>query len=242
MKVLIVEDNLDMRDLLTRLLERDGYEIETAGDSATALSTAARFQPDLALLDVVLGREDGRALLPQLREIGDFPVMFVTARGLEMDRINGLRMGADDYIVKPFSSGELSARIENVMRRSRARSSAIPAPEMVFGDLRIDALTREVNRGSQLLELTTKEFDLLFFLASSPRQVFTRQQLLQQVWLSSNEWQDEATVTEHIRRLRRKIEKDPDHPRWINTVRGVGYRFEPSAEPPHGLGVILHIA
>jgi DNA-binding response OmpR family regulator len=235
MKVLIVEDDPDMRDLLKRLLEKDGYQTDVAGSTAAALAAVASFKPDLVLLDVVLGGEDGRALLPKLREVSDVPAVFVTARGLEMDRINGLRMGADDYIVKPFSSGELSARIETVLRRARVTTDHSPtSTSLAFGELRVDTLTREVERGGELVDLTTKEFDLLVFLASSPRQVFTRQQLLQQVWMSSSDWQDEATVTEHIRRVRRKIEADPDHPRWITTVRGVGYRFEPGASSNSG--------
>jgi DNA-binding response OmpR family regulator len=138
-------------------------------------------------------------------------------------------MGADDYIVKPFSRGELSARIETVLRRTRSSSSTevkSAASGLNFGELKIDLTTREVERSGEIIELTAMEFNLLAFLASSPRQVFSRQQLLQNVWSSSSEWQDEATVTEHIRRVRRKIEVDPDHPRWITTVRGVGYRFE----------------
>jgi DNA-binding response OmpR family regulator len=235
MKVLIVEDDPDMRELLKRLLEKDGYETDVAGNSTSALAAVTSFQPDLVLLDVVLGGEDGRALLPKLRELTDAPAVFVTARGLEMDRINGLRMGADDYIVKPFSSGELSARIETILRRARHTVDAdLSNTDLTFGDLKVDTLAREVERAGELVDLTTKEFDLLVFLASSPRQVFTRQQLLQQVWMSSSEWQDEATVTEHIRRVRRKIEEDPDHPRWITTVRGVGYRFEPGASSGAG--------
>ena len=206
-KILVVEDDPDISDLLRRVLESDGYEVEMATDSAGALRAVAEGAPDLVLLDVVLGGEGG----------------------LEGDRIAGLRMGADDYIVKPFSRGELSARIETVLRR--ARPAATPEAKeasagMIFGDLRIDLSTREVERAGELIELTAMEFNLLAFLASSPRQVFSRQQLLQNVWSSSSEWQDEATVTEHIRRVRRKIEVDPDHPRWITTVRGVGYRFE----------------
>jgi DNA-binding response OmpR family regulator len=232
MKVMIVEDDPDMRELLSRLLTRDGYEVQVAGDSGRALACAASFQPDLVLLDVVLNGEDGRELLPKLRANRDIPAIFVTARGLEKDRISGLRMGADDYIVKPFSSGELSARIETVMRRSQASATALGASTSImhFGTLHIDNMAREVESGGEIIELTTKEFDLLAFLAASPRQVFSRQQLLQQVWLSSSEWQDEATVTEHIRRVRRKIEVDPDHPHWITTVRGVGYRFEPPTD------------
>ncbi len=227
-KILIVEDDPDISDLLRRVLESDGYAVETATDSAGALKAVAEGAPDLVLLDVVLGGEDGRDLLVKLRQQSDVPAVFLTGRGLEMDRIAGLRMGADDYIVKPFSRGELTARIETVLRRSRPsvaerRSSG---SALTFGQLRIDLTTREVVREGELIELTAMEFNLLAFLASSPRQVFSRQQLLQNVWASSSEWQDEATVTEHIRRVRRKIEEDPDHPRWITTVRGVGYRFE----------------
>jgi DNA-binding response OmpR family regulator len=227
-KILIVEDDPDICDLLKRVLESDGYEIETASDSAGALKAVEEGPPDLVLLDVVLGGEDGRDLLVKLRQKSDVPAVFLTGRGLEGDRIAGLRMGADDYIVKPFSRGELSARIETVLRRTRPTAPSAPAAPsgLSFGELRIDLTTREVERSGELIELTAMEFNLLAFLASSPRQVFSRQQLLQNVWSSSSEWQDEATVTEHIRRVRRKIEVDPDHPRWITTVRGVGYRFE----------------
>jgi DNA-binding response OmpR family regulator len=227
-KILIVEDDPDICDLLKRVLESDGYETETATDSAGALRAVAEGAPDLVLLDVVLGGEDGRDLLVKLREKSDVPAVFLTGRGLEMDRIAGLRMGADDYIVKPFSRGELSARIETVLRRTRPAATGTPTSDssLSFGELRISLDTREVERSGELIELTAMEFNLLAFLASSPRQVFSRQQLLQNVWSSSSEWQDEATVTEHIRRVRRKIEVDPDHPRWITTVRGVGYRFE----------------
>jgi len=227
-KILIVEDDPDISDLLKRVLESDGYEVETATDSAGALKAVAESAPDLVLLDVVLGGEDGRDLLVKLRQKSDVPAVFLTGRGLEGDRIAGLRMGADDYIVKPFSRGELSARIETVLRRARPAAPEVKAQtdSLSFGELRIDLTTREVERGGELIELTAMEFNLLAFLASSPRQVFSRQQLLQNVWSSSSEWQDEATVTEHIRRVRRKIELDPDHPRWITTVRGVGYRFE----------------
>jgi two-component system phosphate regulon response regulator PhoB len=228
MKILIVEDELDMRGILTRMLENDGYEVRTANDSEEALAAATTFEPDLVLLDVVLGGEDGRDILVKLRQRSDVPAIFLTGRGLEMDRIAGLRMGADDYIVKPFSHGELSARIETVLRRSNtAGKHEATQSGLTFGELHIDPATREVVNCDGPIELTTKEFNLLAFLASSPRQVFSRQQLLEHVWASSSEWQDEATVTEHIRRVRRKIEVDPDSPRWITTVRGVGYRFVP---------------
>lgn len=224
-----------MRNVLQRTLEGEGYVVHTASNAATTLASATAFKPDLILLDVELGGDDGRDVLQSLRKDTDVPVIFVTGRGLEMDRIAGLKMGADDYVVKPISRGELSARIESVLRRSRATAKRQPGGESFeFAGLRIDTLTREVENNEELIEFTTKEFDLLVFLASSPRQVFSRQQLLQHVWSSSSEWQDDATVTEHIRRVRRKIEVDPEHPRLITTVRGVGYRFEPPglAESP----------
>ena len=135
-----------------------------------------------------------------------------------------MRTGADDYVVKPFSPGELTARIQSVLRRSGPPAAA---SVLRFDDLTIDSATRDVSVGGKPVVLTAKEFDLLAFLAASPRQVFDREQLLSQVWSSSTEWQDPATVTEHVRRIRRKIEADPDNPRWVCTVRGVGYRFEP---------------
>jgi len=177
----------------------------------------------------VLGSEDGREVLRELRLISDVPTIFLTGRGLESERIAGLKLGADDYIVKPFSLGEVTARIESVLRRSGVNASQheIEKPNIIFGNLQINENTHEARLGGELLELTSKEFALLSFIASSPRQVYSRAQLLEHVWSSSSEWQNEATVTEHIRRLRAKIEEDPDHPMWIKTVRGVGYRFEP---------------
>jgi DNA-binding response OmpR family regulator len=154
-------------------------------------------------------------------------VIFLTGRSLEAERVIGLKMGADDYVVKPFSSAELSARIESVLRRARSSSAREEGSSFDFGALRIDVESRDVTVDGHVVETTAREFDLLAFLASSPRQVFSREQLLTQVWGSSSEWQSAATVTEHIRRLRRKVEADSERPRWITTVRGVGYRFEP---------------
>jgi DNA-binding response OmpR family regulator len=234
MRVLIVEDDVDMCRMLQQLLQADGYETSSASDGTGALAAVVSDEPDLVLLDVVLGEEDGREVMLELRRLSDLPVVFLTGRGLEMDRIAGLKMGADDYVVKPFSSGELSARIESVLRRRRASGSTWRSrSSLQFDDLGIDSVTREVRIGERKVGLTAKEFDLLLFFASHPRQVFSRQQILGQVWSSSNEWQDQATVTEHVRRLRQKIEADPDHPRRLMTVRGVGYRFEPHA-PAHG--------
>jgi DNA-binding response OmpR family regulator len=227
-KILVVEDDLANANLLERYLTGEGFEVAIATDGAEALRATASMTPDLVLLDIGLGEEDGRDILKEIRLISDVPTIFLTGRGLESERIAGLKLGADDYIVKPFSLGEVSARIESVLRRAGANLAQhqIDAPTMRFGDLLINENTHEVHMGGELLELTSKEFALLVFLARSPRQVFSREQLLEHVWESSGEWQNEATVTEHIRRLRAKLETDPDHPRWITTVRGVGYRFE----------------
>ncbi len=227
--ILLVEDDADVITLLQRFLSGEGYQVEKASDGASTLAAVAANAPDLVLLDIVLGEEDGRDILREMRYISDVPTIFLTGRGLESERIAGLKLGADDYIVKPFSLGELSARIESVLRRSNsnAAENEIGVPTIRYGDLSINEHTYEVTLGGELIELTSKEFALLAFLAGSPRQVFSRQQLLEHVWSSSSEWQNEATVTEHVRRLRAKLEVDPDNPRWIKTVRGVGYRFEP---------------
>jgi DNA-binding response OmpR family regulator len=230
MRILIVDDDLEMCEMLRRLLEADDYSVETVTNAPDAISAVVRDEPDLVLLDVVLDAMDGRDLLREIHLICDVPVVFLTGRGSEIDRVAGLKMGADDYVVKPFSPGELSARVASILRRSR-RQSAPPSankPLMEFGDLTIDVSSHEVRFNGEFVMLTAKEFELLVFLANSPRQVFSRRQLLESVWDSSSDWQDEATVTEHVRRIRRKIEVDADNPRRIVTIRGVGYRFEPS--------------
>jgi two-component system, OmpR family, phosphate regulon response regulator PhoB len=228
-KILVVDDDQEITKLLEKFLSNEGYQVAVASNGAGALASASASEPELVLLDIVLGSEDGREVLRELRLISDVPVIFLTGRGLETERIAGLKLGADDYIVKPFSLGEVSARIETVLRRSgiNTRQHQIEAPDISFGDLQINENTHEVRLAGELLDLTSKEFSLLSFIAATPRQVYTRAQLLEHVWASSSEWQNEATVTEHIRRLRAKIEADPDHPKWIKTVRGVGYRFEP---------------
>jgi DNA-binding response OmpR family regulator len=230
-KILVVEDDADNAALLEKFLTGEGFEVTVAGDGASALAATSSTQPDLVLLDIGLGEEDGRDVLREIRLLSDVPTIFLTGRGLESERVAGLKMGADDYLVKPFSLAEVSARIESVLRRAGANLAQhhIDAPTLRFGDLLINENTHEVRLNGELLELTSKEFALLAFLARSPRQVFSREQLLEHVWESSGEWQNAATVTEHIRRLRAKIETDPDRPRWITTVRGVGYRFESDA-------------
>jgi DNA-binding response OmpR family regulator len=226
-KLLVVDDDPEVRGMLVRLLEIEGYKVAEASTGAEAIGALAKGPPDLVILDVMLTTEDGFDVLAAIRRTSDVPVILVTAKNQETDRVLGLKLGADDYVVKPFSPAELAARVGTVLRRSTTRSGPAATATLEFGELNIDPLAREVRVSGELVETTAKEFALLAFLAGSPRQVFTREQLLAQVWDSSSAWQDAGTVTEHIRRIRRKIEADPDRPRWVRTVRGVGYRFEP---------------
>jgi DNA-binding response OmpR family regulator len=226
-QVLVVDDEPMLRNLLSRLLRMEGYDVLEAEDGQAALNMVRAKEPDLVLLDVMLPARDGLDVLGDLRRTSNVPVILVSALGEEADRVLGLKMGADDYVVKPFSAAELSARIESVLRRAQLRATGGATNRLTLGELAIDLQSREVTLHGGKVEMTAKEFDLLAFLAGSPRQVFSREQLLRQVWGSSSEWQSDATITEHVRRLRRKIEADPDQPRWITTVRGVGYRFEP---------------
>lgn len=223
-RLLIVDDDDDLRSLLVRMLRGEGYAVAEAADVEAALAQFNTGQPDLVVLDIMLGGEDGLDVLSSIRGKADVPVILLTGRGHEADRVLGLKLGADDYVVKPFSAAELSARIATVLRRSRpGRVNSV----LTFDDLVVDTASRQVRVRDDAVELTAKEFDLLSYLASFPHQVFSRDKLLKDVWESSAEWQDTSTVTEHVRRIRRKIEEDPDRPRWIRTVRGVGYRFEP---------------
>jgi len=223
-RVLVVDDEPMVCEVVTAYLERDGFRVSQADDGRSALDALRSSPPDLVVLDVMLPEIDGFSVLTQLRRNSDIPVILLTARTDESDRILGLELGADDYVLKPFSPRELAARVRSVLRRSRSASS--PA-RLEFGDLIIDGSTRDVICRDEIVELTPKEFDLLAFLAGSPRQVFSRAQLLEQVWDSSADYQDPSTVTVHVRRLRKKIEAEPEQPRWIHTVWGVGYRFEP---------------
>lgn len=214
-----------VREVVSRYLEEAGFDVALAADGPAALAALAGGGVDLVVLDVMLPGRDGLSVLRELR-VGDGPpVILVTARSDEVDRIAGLEGGADDYVVKPFSPRELVARVRAVLRRA----TAVPGGEgrLDFDGLSIDPVTREVMVRGETLELTRLEFDLLYHLASHPRQVFSRRQLLEAVWDSSPEWQDPSTVTVHVRRLRRRIEPDPEAPRWVVTVWGVGYRFEP---------------
>ncbi len=213
-----------VREVVAEYLRRDGMEVCELGDGTDALEWLQDHRPDLVVLDIMLPGTDGLAVLRRLRAAGDIPVILLTARTEELDRVLGLELGADDYVVKPFSPRELTARVRTVLRR------AAPAADGVvldFDGLRIDPRAREVIVDGRSVVLTAKEFDLLHALAASPRQVFSRRQLLSRVWDSAPEYQDPATVTVHVGRLRQKLEPDPDEPRWIRTARGVGYRFEP---------------
>jgi len=223
-RVLVVDDEPMVREVVAAYLAREGFTVSEAADGRTALDLIGSTQPDLVVLDVMLPKLDGFSVLTEVRKVADIPVILLTARTEETDRVLGLELGADDYVVKPFSPRELAARVRSVLRR--ARRPATPS-RLDFEGLAIDGTTREVAVDDTIVELTPKEFDLLAFLAASPRQVFSRGQLLEQVWDSSADYQDPSTVTVHVRRLRQKIETDPDAPRWITTVWGVGYRFEP---------------
>ena len=225
-KVLVVDDEPTVREVVVGYLRRDGHDVAEAGDGNKALDLLVSDPPDLVVLDMMLPGVNGLDILRRVRSTSDIPVIMLTARAEESDRVAGLELGADDYVVKPFSPRELAARVNGVLRRTSARDGNTPQP-LEFGDLHIDPLAREVHLEGRLIEMTPKEFDVLVFLANSPRQVFSRAQLLEQVWQSSPDWQDPATVTVHVRRIRNKIEVDPENPRWITTVWGVGYRFEP---------------
>ena len=223
-RILVVDDEPTVREVVVQYLQRDGYVVHQLDRGDLVDEAVTAFQPDLIVLDVML---PGLSGLDVLRAIGPntIPVIMLTARVDEVDRVLGLELGADDYVTKPFSPRELVARVRTVLRR--AQPSAGSDATIRFDDLVIELRSREVTLDSHVVALTAKEFDLLAFLAASPRQVFSRSQLLHSVWDSSPEYQDPATVTVHIRRLRHKIETDPENPRWISTVWGVGYRFEP---------------
>jgi len=223
-RVLVVDDEPMVREVVAAYLKREGFVVTEAADGRTALDLISTTHPDLVVIDVMLPQLDGFFVLTEVRKAIDVPVILLTARTEETDRVLGLELGADDYVVKPFSPRELAARVRSVLRRTRQS----PTPSVLeFDGLTIEGVTREVRVNDETIELTPKEFDLLAFLAGSPRQVFSRGQLLEQVWDSSPDYQDPSTVTVHVRRLRQKIEADPDAPRWIATVWGVGYRFEP---------------
>ena len=225
-RVLVVDDEPMVRDVLARYLARDGFEVEIAADGEAALEAARSTEPDLVVLDLMLPRLDGFEVFHRMRGAGiESRVIMLTARGEVTDRIVGLEVGADDYVSKPFSPKEVVARIRAVLRRSGAGEG--DADELLrFNGMTIDPRSREVVVSGSPVRLTAKEFDLLHHLASSPRTVFSRYRLLDELWDVAFDG-DPATVTVHVRRIREKIEADPSSPRHLVTVWGAGYRFEP---------------
>ena len=231
--ILVVDDERTIREVVRRYLELEGFRVTEAETGPQALSILQEMRPDLVVLDIMLPGVDGFSITRRLRHPseynplsieGDIPIILLTARSNEVDRVAGLELGADDYVTKPFSPRELVARVKAVMRRSAADEAESDTP-VVFGPLHLDPRSRSVSVADKDVSLTAKEFDLLWFLMRHPRQVFKRQQLLDKVW-GYEFYGDESTVTVHVRRLREKLEPNPSKPSFIQTVWGVGYKFE----------------
>ncbi len=227
LSILVVEDEPSIAEVVGLYLQRAGYQVQTASDGKIAMAILEEGIPDLVILDLMLPEIDGLSLTRWLRDRSDVPIIMLTARREEIDRIAGLEMGADDYVVKPFSPQELVSRVRAVMRRiKRAQTPAEFERPLTFGNLVINALSRTVSISGGDIPLTAKEFDMLYLLAQHPKQVYTREQLLDRIW-GGAEYIDPGTVTVHIRRVREKIESDPSNPTRLVTVWGVGYKFEP---------------
>jgi two-component system, OmpR family, response regulator ResD len=222
--VLVVDDEPTITDVVSRYLNRAGYATRVAADGPGALRIATEQRPDLVVLDLMLPGMDGLEVMRRLRERERVSVILLTAKGEHTDRIMGLRLGADDYVVKPFSPAELVARVDAVLRRAD-HSPRVEEP-ITFDGLELDPVARRVSVHGEEAQLTVREFDLLFHFMRHPGQVFSRDQLMDSVWRYSF-YTDTSTVTVHVRRLRSKIEDDPSSPRWLQTVWGVGYRFQP---------------
>jgi DNA-binding response OmpR family regulator len=234
-RIVVVDDDPTVADVVGRYLIRDGHTVECVHDGHEALRRIAEQQPDLVVLDLMLPGIDGLEVCRRLRERWPIPVVMLTALGDETDRLAGFEIGADDYVTKPFSPRELAMRVRSVLRRSRGAASAGKAEEarqpdqgiLTDRDVTVDLAAHEVRISGKLVQLTSREYDLLVFLLRHPRQAFTREQLLSEVWGWT--FGDTSTVTVHVRRLREKLETDPTLPRRIVTVWGVGYRYEPGA-------------
>jgi DNA-binding response OmpR family regulator len=224
-RVLVIEDDRHLADVVVRYLEREGFAVEVVHDGESGLRRALESLPDLVVLDLMLPRLHGIEVFRRLRRVAPIPVVMLTARGSEEDRVTGLELGADDYVAKPFSPRELSARVRAVLRRASAGVEVRGTSVLRAGELELDLVAHEARRDGEPLSLTARELDLLAFLMAHPRQAFSRQELLREVW--GHEIGDTATVTVHVQRLRDKAEVDPRSPRHVLTVRGTGYRFEP---------------
>jgi len=225
-RVLVVDDEPMVREVLCQYLTHDGFEVTEAEDGEQAIELHDANPPDLVVLDLMLPKRHGLDVLRHVRLGSAVPVILLTALGEEEDRIKGLELGADDYVTKPFSPREVAARVRSVLRRTAA---AVPsaATSATFGEVTVDLLRRSAQRAGEPVELTRLEFDLLAYLIAHPSRVVSRNELLEAVWNSSSDWQDPATVTVHVRRLRQKLEQDPSQPLHLLTAYGVGYRFEP---------------
>ncbi len=222
--VLLVDDDDDVRRVVRDRLSANGFQVVEATSGEAGLSLLDEHDIDAVLLDVHLPGLDGFAVLRSIRLLGHVPVILLTAADEETDRVLGLELGADDYVVKPFSARELVARVRAVLRRSQHGNDK---PVIAHGDLTIDTSARQVSVRGEVLTLSPRAYDLLVFLAARPGRAFSRDELLQQVWRAEPEWQHVATVTEHVHRLRRQIEPSPERPVHLVTVRGSGYRFDP---------------
>ena len=222
--VLVVDDEPIVREVVVRYLAREGHRTLEAADGNAARDAITRAEPDLVVLDVMLPGTDGLELCKWIRSTSELPVIMLTARGEEADRIVGLELGADDYVTKPFSPRELAARVRSVLRRATPADAAVE--RLTFGDVELERATRDARKAGAEVRLTAKEFDLLWFLASHPRRVFSRDQLMASVW-GYTAALDTGTVTVHVRRLREKLEDSPSEPRHLQTVWGVGYRLAP---------------
>ncbi|MGZ5384416.1 MAG: response regulator transcription factor [Acidimicrobiia bacterium] len=228
--VLIIDDERELRTMLSSYLKKEGFETLEAADGPQGLESAAKGEPDLIILDVGLPGIDGFEVLRRLRQRSDVPVIMLTARSEEMDRVVGLTVGADDYVTKPFSPREVSARITAILRRSSmaTRSGEDEEQALRFEGLIIDSAKREVVCDGKPVEVSTLEFDLLVALASSPGRVFSRQQLMEKVW-GWDYFGVDRVVDVHMVNIRKALGDDPAHPRFIGTVRGVGYKFQPAS-------------
>lgn len=222
-QILIVDDEITVLKTVSAYLEQDGFHVTTATDSETAMKLAQTMRPELIILDVMLPGLDGFSVLREIRRESDVYILMLTAKSSEVDRVVGLELGADDYLTKPFSPRELVARVKAILRRGR--TTDLVEPVLTFSQLRIDPDARRVWKGEFEIELTPIEYDLLYTLARHNRRVLSRYQLIEQVW-GYDYFGDERVIDVHIRRLRLKLEDNPQSPAYIITVRGAGYRFD----------------
>ena len=224
MKVLVVDDETPIVDAVAYNLRKEGYEALTAGDAGQCMEVARKEKPDLIILDVMLPSASGFDVCKMLRKQSSVPIIMLTARAEETDRVVGLELGADDYITKPFSMRELLARVKTILRRSGAEAQPMPGERIEVEGITIDTERHEVKVRDKVVALSPKEFELFRFLVTHPNRVFSRQTLLDHVW-GADAYVEDRTVDVHIRWLREKVEADPSHPSRLLTVRGVGYKF-----------------